>query len=269
MAVSIHKFEEDMLHGEPIYINRNTEQNWSKKHWHNYFEIIYHKGCSGHCILNSERCEITEACLFLLTPKDFHEIFTSGSDDSYSLIIAFNERIIDKSILAAITEGPFMISEVSSRLADSLEELHEVFLSNAEYREHYVAHLFNSILFRILESANAITSLDREINPMVRESISLMLKEPSGDFTLDFFAKRFNVTSAYFSRLFHRCAGISFKQYLTSLRLEYAKQLLDERSMPVIDVSYECGFNTPSQFFRAFKTAFGIAPSAYRRRRRS
>ena len=265
MPGSIHKFERDMLHGESIHINVNNARNWSGKHWHNYFEIIYHKRCSGYCILNSERYEITESCLFLLTPKDFHEIFAKENDDSYSLIIAFDERIIDSTVISALTEGPFMIPDADERLCEKIAELYDIFRSDAKYREQYIRHLFNCILLQILSAADVISSVSRDINPIVRESITLMLSNPAADFSLEDLAKRFGVTSAYFSRLFHKNAGISFKQYMTALRLEYAKQLLEENEIPIIDVGYESGFNTPSQFYRAFKNTYGIAPSEYRK----
>lgn len=265
MSASIHKFERDMLHGDSIHVNVNTERNWSGKHWHSYFEIIFHDHCSGYCILNSGRYEITERCLFLLTPKDFHEIFAEGGEGSYSVIIAFDERIIDRSIISSLTAGPFMIPKADGRLCERIAELNEVFHSESQYREQYIKHIFNCILLQILSAADEIPSVSRDINPIVRESISLMLSDPAADYSLENLAERFGVTGAYFSRLFHRNAGISFKQYLTTLRVELAKQLLEENTMPIIDVSYECGFNTPSQFFRAFKGAYGIAPSEYRK----
>jgi two-component system response regulator YesN len=95
-----------------------------------------------------------------------------------------------------------------------------------------------------------------------------MASDPTADFSLDFFAEKFNITPSYFSRLFHRSVGVPFKEYLTAVRLEYAKQLLAENVLPIIDVGYECGFNTPSQFYRAFKKESGMTPSEYRKKKK-
>ena len=45
MSETIYKFEREMLRGEDISIQKKSDHNWYKKHWHNYYEIIYYKNC--------------------------------------------------------------------------------------------------------------------------------------------------------------------------------------------------------------------------------
>ncbi len=269
MNGTIYKFEKDMLCGKSIYISEKQDNFWVQKHWHNYYEIVYFKKSSGACSLNSETYSISDNCVFLLTPKDFHEINTDEKFDNYSLIISFNEHMVDKHVLNALVKGPFVSYNISSKLSDKIDELYEVFGSNKKHRDLILKFLFNQILLEIIDSANEISSVGNDISPIVRESISVMLSAPTEDFSLSYFSKKFRVTEAYFSRLFCRQVGITFKQYLTTLRLEYAKQLLEENILPIIDVGYECGFNTPSQFFRVFKKAYGIPPSKFRQQKRN
>ena len=261
---SIYKFERDMLRGEAIHINKKSDRTGFKKHWHNYYEIIYYRNCVGYCILNGERFELSDNCLFLLTPKDFHEIVTEESPDSSSYIIAFSEQIVDKKILASLTAGPFTLYSPPPCFSEKIEELYGIFKVQSKRRDLHLSHLFNCILIDILDNGIAASAILRDINPIVRESISLMLVEPSKNFTLELFAEKFRVTPTYFSRLFHESTGVPFKQYLTGLRIECAKRMLEEKELPIIDVGYECGFNTPSQFIRAFKKSEGITPSEYR-----
>ncbi len=268
MSGTIYKFEKDMLHGSDIYISKKLDNDWAKKHWHNYYEIIYCKNSRGYCILNGERQEISDGSLFLLTPKDFHKIETEEREDSCIFIIAFNECIIDRTILDTVTKGPIAVYGISESLSAKLSELYGVFTSRGAYREPRLHHLFNCVLLEILENARAVYGTEKDISPIVRESISVMLSDPTAEISLRFFADKFNITESYFSRLFHKHTGVTFKQYLTELRLDYAKQLLEDNGVSIIDVGYECGFNTPSQFYRAFKGVYKMTPSEYRETRR-
>lgn len=269
MNETIYKYDSGMLRGNNIFIHANRNHIQAKKHWHNYYEIIFYQKADGCCILNGEKREIRDGCLFLLSPKDFHEIVAEDKEGSYTLIISFNERIIDSSVIDVVTKRPILSYDISPSLSDKLTELYEVFRSEGKYRNQRLRHLFNCILLEVLEKENVLIDNGKDISHIVRESISLMISNPTADLSLGFFAKKFHITEAYFSRLFHKQAGVTFKQYLTSLRLEYARQLLEENKIPIIDVGYECGFNTPSQFYRAFKRAYKTAPSAYRQIKKS
>lgn len=266
MSDTIYKFQRAYLQGQPLHVAHNRRRTSYCKHWHSYYEIICYHNCVGTCILNGENYDLTEHCLFLLTPKDFHEILTEDREDSCSFVISFSEQIIDDSLLGTITDGPFFLSSVSKELALLIRELHRSFSSEEANRKSYLSHLFNCILIHILNKGNRLTRSSREISPLVQHSISAMLKDPAAAHSLDAFSREYGVSPCYFSHLFHEQTGISFKKYLTMLRMEYAKRLLEEKNLPIIDVGYDCGYNTPSQFNRAFKSFTGITPSAYRKK---
>ena len=261
---AIPKFERDMLHGEHIHLHKKHGVTQFKKHWHNYFEIIYYEHCVGHCLLNGARHELSDSCLFLLTPKDFHEIVTEERADSHSVILSFGEQAVDKHLRGVLTAGPVVMHAPSPTVRTQIEEMVSVFASNGIFRTQHLTHLLNCVLISVLEQGSPASDAARDISPIVRESISYMLTDPARPITLETLAARAGVTKTYFSRLFHADTGVGFKSYLTSLRIEYAKRLLEEKELSVLDISYECGFNTPSQFVRAFRQYTGRSPSQYR-----
>ena len=267
MNGTIYKFERDMLRGESIHVQKKRDHTWFKKHWHNYFEIIYYKNCVGECKLNGESYPVRGECLFLLTPKDFHEILTEEVAGSHSVILSFVEQAVDGHVLDALTAGPVVCYDLPPLLCAQIEEMAEVFRGKSDYRKQHLTHLLNCVLIAVLERGKPAGTAVRDVSPMVRESIAYMLTNPAERITLQTFAQRFGVTPAYFSRLFHGSTGIAFKQYLTDLRIECAKRMLEERELPIIDVGFECGFQTPSQFVRSFKARVGQTPSVYRARK--
>ena len=71
-----------------------------------------------------------------------------------------------------------------------------------------------------------------------------------------------------FTRTFRQLTGTTWHEHVQTLRLKHACKLLMETNTSVLAISFECGFETPSNFHRAFKETFGCAPSAFREKNR-
>ncbi|MCP1419154.1 AraC-like DNA-binding protein [Pseudomonas laurylsulfativorans] len=67
-----------------------------------------------------------------------------------------------------------------------------------------------------------------------------------------------------FLKQFKRTVGMTPHAWLLRLRLERACGLLSRSGQPIIDVAHAVGFYDQSHFNRAFRQAFGVAPSRYR-----
>lgn len=78
-------------------------------------------------------------------------------------------------------------------------------------------------------------------------------------------AKRVNIGSRQLRRLFDTELGATPIAVATTQRLLFAKQLLSESQLPVIDVALASGFHSLRRFNAAFKNAYRITPSSLRR----
>ncbi len=65
-------------------------------------------------------------------------------------------------------------------------------------------------------------------------------------------------------RLFHRYFNMGPAQYYMNLRLRRAQELLTHTSMPIMEVTMACGFQSASHFSKAYRTLFGYSPSQER-----
>jgi AraC-like DNA-binding protein len=72
----------------------------------------------------------------------------------------------------------------------------------------------------------------------------------------------------YLNILFRREAGITLYKYLTRVRMEHAKHLLEEGREPVVGIAAAVGYPNCNSFTRAFRKSVGVAPSAYRDKQR-
>ena len=111
---TIYKFErETMLAGETISVRRDIASTGYKKHWHNYYEITVYIGCNGVCNLNGKDYEIKNNCLFLLTPKDFHQIILNKNENYMTFVISFTENAVDDDIVGKLTENALAMYNLS------------------------------------------------------------------------------------------------------------------------------------------------------------
>jgi AraC family transcriptional regulator of adaptative response / DNA-3-methyladenine glycosylase II len=79
-------------------------------------------------------------------------------------------------------------------------------------------------------------------------------------------AQRLGVGSRHLDRLFARYVGVSPVTVAQTRRLHFAKQLVDETSLPITRIAMTAGFGSLRRFNEAFRVAFHCAPSATRRR---
>jgi two-component system response regulator YesN len=69
----------------------------------------------------------------------------------------------------------------------------------------------------------------------------------------------------YLSHLFRKEMGISFLDYLTSVRISIAKNLLRQTSKSIIEICLDVGYQDPSHFAKIFKKKEGVHPTEYRK----
>ncbi len=82
-------------------------------------------------------------------------------------------------------------------------------------------------------------------------------------------AKHFQYSAEHFCRLFKKCFGQTFKDYLNIYRIRKAREFIDAGDFDTLaEISTKCGFNNQNHFSRMFKKYIGILPSEYSRKKK-
>ena len=66
-------------------------------------------------------------------------------------------------------------------------------------------------------------------------------------------------------RKFRALVDQSATEFIRTIRLKKAAELLSQKSGTVSEIAYDVGFNTLSYFTKSFQEQFGVAPSEYSR----
>ena len=265
LGKSIYRFRRDFLGDGSIRVEKKRGDTSFVAHVHDYFEIILYRNCNGRCIVNGSIYPIFGDCLFFLTPKDYHKIETSNPDDASSVILSFSENLIDPELRARLSFSPRVWYHPTEEMIRIVEDLYENYSKKLSKGSKKLFHLLNVILCDVAEYGEMLNGQELCVGPAIAQAITIMLSDISQGYTLSDIARECGFSATYFSNLFHKEMGKPFKAWLNETRIEHAKGLLLESDLPILEICYECGYNTPSQFIRTFKKELGVSPSKYRK----
>lgn len=120
-----------------------------------------------------------------------------------------------------------------------------------ELNEHYDLQLYS------LGRENRERILLYEVEQYVRANLAEVVTED--------LEERFHYHRNYFNLLIKKYHGMSFRNYVKSLRLESAANLLLHSGKPVRDIALETGYHNSSFFYQIFEGQYGMSPAEYRK----
>jgi len=117
------------------------------------------------------------------------------------------------------------------------------------------------------ECGNALT-LQRNSGetPAIARARDYIFDHSDDELSLTAVAQIVNMSATYFSSKFKEVTGIRFVDYVARVRIEKARNFLLNPNQRVSEVAFEVGFQSLSQFNRAFRKIAGESPSGYRAR---
>ena len=190
-------------------------------------------------------------------------------------IINQQVEMIDKNPFQFTIVGSYLIIELITACSRIIEQLggNVSDVCPEVLNNKFVAVAVSSV-DSFMQSARLLLSkvLEYRDNKMNSRYGSMILKakkyidenHSNQDICLRSVADEVAVSPNHFSAVFSQECGQSFIEYLTSVRIEHAKKLLNETDMRSSDIAYEVGFNDPHYFSFIFKKNTGFSPKEFR-----
>jgi AraC-like DNA-binding protein len=98
----------------------------------------------------------------------------------------------------------------------------------------------------------------------VTRAVRRISHHPDAQWTLTRLARDAGLSPYHFLRTFQRVAGVTPHQFIVRARLRDAATRVASEQDSVLAIALDCGFGDVSNFNRAFRTEFGVSPTAYR-----
>ncbi len=169
------------------------------------------------------------------------------------------------------------MSAVALRLCGSKCDTLRTFSTNPPVKGNHQCHhtcgcaclqVWEWFRFRILSSTEPIGSLEifagPAMDPRIAHVASFIRNNYHRRLTLTEMADTVNLSRWRLCHLFKESMGTSPERYLTKVRLEKARQLLETEFLTVKEVMNRVGIADASYFARSFKSAYGVTPGKYK-----
>ncbi len=148
-------------------------------------------------------------------------------------------------------------------------DLFESILDELQKRQPHYGEICTARLFELagLLARRSLLHNDpkRLYSDRIPYVIQLMNREYDKAYTLEDFAALCNMSRFHFLRIFREITGRTPLEYRNHIRMEHARELLEDTELPVCEIAARVGFSSASYFCDAFKKKFGLSPLAARR----
>lgn len=105
-----------------------------------------------------------------------------------------------------------------------------------------------------------------EASSFVKRICSYLINHVDDKTTMEEVAMEMKLSKDYFGKHFKQETGITFSSFYNSVKMEYAKQLIDKEEYKTYEISNILGYSDPDYFTKIFKQMTNMTPTQYKNR---
>jgi AraC-like DNA-binding protein len=154
-------------------------------------------------------------------------------------------------------------------LKGTLDQLSSEYMSQQPGAELVVNKLTEVVLVELIrinfgraEQSQFVLALS---DKRIAKALQHLHNKPDTAWTLEKMAEEIGMSRAAFAKRFKELVGQPMFEYLTRLRVQRAKELLQETKLPLYEVASRVGYESDLAFTKTFKKHAGITPTRYRK----
>ena len=239
-------------------------------HLHTHVEIVLVKEGVTHAVADDRECDAAAGDLFIAFPNQIHYYLDKTPHVPHKILIVspdicpefgriFKTMCPTSPLLKRAAENPHI-----ARAIDGIIDVHERGgdFADSEARG-YLLVLFSELLRAMPLTENGSCETD-----VMKNIIHFCYENYDTDISLASIAEALHISRYTVSHLFSRRLHTGFNDYINSLRISRACEMLKHGDTPITEIAYAVGYNAIRSFNRCFQDIMHMTPKEYRARKR-
>lgn len=264
--------EKALFHAKE-YIDPEVHISASRKEWlgktlvhlHNYYELEIILEGEGEQSLNGSVYPLTQGTFYLVTPIDFHTV--TAKDRLVIANISFDESLLSPEWQHLfLNRRENLLGQATGQIQTYMESLFYMLEQELSNQDSYSVKARKQLLELLLITvARNVFATKPAYSSALQTSMKYIFQHFRDKLTLNDIATQSGYEPHYFSALFRKETGQCLTDFITEMRLNYAKTLLATTDYPVSVIGQKSGFGSQSNFLRLFRHHFKQTPTQYRK----
>ena len=156
-----------------------------------------------------------------------------------------------------------LILHDASRFTSRIRSMLNDFYDAPEWRDAFLSATAKAVVLDLVRVKHEASRSVKGQSRLVGEVIAYLREHYADRVENETLAEHLHFTSVYVNRVFKRETGLSLRQYLISLRIDVAKELLSSGEYSPSEAATAVGFDDYPHFSKTFKKMTGRSPSEY------
>lgn len=262
-----------------IYRYRDSYLSEVELHHHDFYEVYFFLSGSVTYIIESRKYQMKPGDVLLISPLELHQPVIQPGKEPYERVVLWVNRNFLKELSSEATDLTACFDLESPRHANllrldavtarRLQDMADVLINERAARNFGWDLNSQALLVRIfvelnrqLMEAPAGFEVPEESGRIISEVLRYINENFNNEISLDSLSDHFFISKYHLSREFKRSVGTSVYRYIIQKRLIMAKQKMLAGMSPT-DVYCNCGFGDYANFYRAFRSEYGISPKEF------
>lgn len=248
----------------PLYSDRASHDKYWRMpymHYHTYYELLFLE--KGECtyFIEDRIISAMQYDVVLFPPRAVHK--SNGGSEHTRTVVNFSEAYL-KRYFTAEAIGELLSCFETERITLEPSEFNALLKEVKALRTHSEQFSrLSYVLFMLSQHKNSSPdTAEYEQNP----AAAYINRHYNEILSIDELAQVFHVSKEHLCRKFKASTGLTLTEYINSIRINHACELLCTTDRSITDIALAVGFNSYMYFNRVFNKIMKVPPSEFRSR---